>query len=79
MKLEKVIEHLKPNTTISRKEYGEIVRKMVPNISERTIYWQLARLQEMGAVQKVGQNAFYVKGDQSEKREYTYDYSNEMK
>lgn len=79
MKLEKIIEQLKPNTTISRKEYDEIVRKMVPNISERTIYWQLARLQEMGVVQKVSQNSFHVKGNQSEKREYFYDYSKEMK
>lgn len=78
MKMEQLIDMLKPGTTISRKEYEDIVRKVKPNIGERTIFWQLAKLQEMGVLKKVGQNLFYVVGNDIKKVDYFYGYSEQM-
>lgn len=78
MKIEEVIKKLKSHSIISRKEYEDIVRQINPNLSERTIFWQLAKLQDMGILQKIGQNSFYVINNENSKREYFYEYSKEM-
>ena len=63
MKTEEVIEKLKTDSIISRKEYEDIVRQINPNLSDRTIFWQLAKLQDMGVLQKIGQNSFHVRNN----------------
>ena len=78
MKIEEVIEKLKPDSIISRKEYEDIVRQINPKLSDRTIFWQLAKLQDMGVLQKIGQNSFHVRNNENSKREYFYGYSKEM-
>ena len=78
MKVEEVIEKLKTDSIISRKEYEDIVRQINPKLSDRTIFWQLAKLQEMGVLQKIGQNSFHVRNNENSKREYFYGYSKEM-
>lgn len=78
MKIEKIIQNLKPNIIISRKEYEDLARQINPEYSERTIYWQLAKLQDMGILQKIGQNLFFVVGTGNKKSEYSYKYSKKM-
>lgn len=79
MKIENVIDKLIPGSVISRKEYEEIVRQINPKISDRTIFWQLAKLQEADILHKIGQNVFYVRDNDINKRDYVYGYSKEMK
>ena len=78
MKIEEIIEKLKMDSIISRKEYEDIVRRINPMISDRTIFWQLAKLQDMGVLQKIGQNSFHVRNKETLKKEYFYGYSKEM-
>ena len=78
MKVEEVIEKLKTDSIISRKEYEDIVRQINPKLSDRTIFWQLAKVQDMGVLQKIGQNSFHVRNNKNSKREYVYGYSKEM-
>ena len=78
MKLEEVIEKLKPDSIISRKEYEVIARQINPKLSDRTIFWQLAKLQDMCVLQKIGQNSFHVINNENIKKEYFYGYSKEM-
>lgn len=78
MKLDTIIQNLKVNTIITRKEYEKMVNKISQKYSERTIYWQLSKLQEMGVLQKIGQNTFLVVGGENKKREYSYGYSERM-
>ena len=79
MKIEDVIEKLKPDSIISRKEYEDIARQINPKLSDRTIFWQLAKLQDMGVLQKIGQNSFHVRDNENSKSEYFYGYSKEMR
>lgn len=78
MKLENIIQNLEVNTIITRKEYEDMISRINPKYSERTIYWQLSKLQDMGVLQKVGQNTFLVVGNANKRREYSYGYSKEM-
>lgn len=78
MKIDKIIQNLKPNTIVSRKEYEDILGKLNQKCSERAIYWQMARLQDMGVLQKIGQNSFLVVDTAKKKSEYSYTYSQEM-
>ena len=78
MKLEEIIEKLKMDSIISRKEYENIVRQINPMISDRTIFWQLAKMQDMGVLQKIGQNSYHVRNNENSKKEYFYGYSKEM-
>lgn len=79
MKIENVINKLIPGSVISRREYEEIVRQINPKISDRTIFWQLAKLQEADIIHKIGQNVFYVRDNDINKRDYVYGYSKKMK
>ena len=72
MKLEEIIEKLKMDSIISRKEYEDIVRQINPMISDRTIFWQLAKLQDMGVLQKIGQNSFHGRNNKNgHKKKYS--------
>ena len=79
MKIENVIDKLIPGSVISRREYEEIIRQINPKISDRTIFWQLAKLQEADILHKIGQNVFYVRDNDINKRVYVYGYSKKMK
>lgn len=78
MKIENIISKLTPNTIMSKKEYEDMIHSFNPECSERTIYWQLAKLQEMGIMQKLGQNLFLVLDADKKKSEYSYSYSEKM-
>lgn len=60
MKIDKIIQNLKQDTIISKKEYEDILSRLNQKYSERTIYWKMAKFQDMGALQKIGQNSFIV-------------------
>ena len=78
MKLETIIQNLEVNSIITRKEYEEMVSRINSRYSERTIYWQLSKLQDMGVLKKIGQNTFLVMGSEKKKSTYSYGYSKEM-
>lgn len=78
MNPEKIIQNFKPNTIISKSEYAHAVHQINPKYSERTIYWQLAKLQDRGVLKKVGRNSFLVVDAVKKKSEYIYAYSMEL-
>lgn len=78
MKLDMIVQVLKPNTIITKSEFEVLVLEFEPKCSERAIYWKLKRLCDLGILLKRTQNIFYVVGEEKEKRKYNYYHSDRV-
>jgi len=79
MKVDDIIEQLKPAALISKKDFEILVHKIEPHYSERSVYLLLNKLKNMGILKKVGRNNYLVLSDVEFKTEYSYEHSDIMK
>ncbi len=78
MKIETVVDYLKPNMRITKSEYERIVYQFSPECSQNAIYWQLRKLQERGIIKKTGRGIYTVCDSDRKKWEYGYEHSELM-
>lgn len=78
MKLDMIVQVLKPDTVITKSEFEALVLELEPKCSERAIYWKLKRLCELGIILKRTQNTFSVVGEEKMKIRYCYNHSDRV-
>lgn len=78
MKIETIVDYLKPNMQITKSEYESIVYQLSPGCSQEAIYWQLRKLQERGIIKRTGRGIYTVCDNDREKWEYAYEHSELM-
>lgn len=72
-----IVQVLKPNTIITKAEFETLVLEFEPKCSERSIYWKLRRLCDLGILLKRTQNTFSVVGEKK-KTKYFYKHSDRV-
>ena len=60
MKIEEIVDVLKPDTQITKREYEKMVYQFSPEYSQDAIYWQLRKLQQRGIIKKTGRGIYTV-------------------
>ena len=78
LNVEAIIEQIEPFTLISKRDFEVLGHSIVPQYSDRSIYWLLSKLINMGKLQSVGRNSYLVLNDISPKPEYSYSHSTIM-
>lgn len=75
MKIEEIVDVLKPDTQITKREYEKMVYQFSPEYSQDAIYWQLRKLQQRGIIKKTGRGIYTVCNNKRKKWEYAYEHS----
>lgn len=75
MRIQSIKELLIPGTMLSKNEFSEIVRRIRPDYSERSVYWLLNQMQEMNLIQRLGRDRLLVLAEEESKPEYSGSYS----
>ena len=78
LNVEAIIERLEPSTLISKRDFEALVHSIEPQYSERSIYWLLSKLKNMGKLQSIGRNSFFLPNKINPKPEYSYPHSSIM-
>lgn len=78
MRLDMIVHVLKPNSILTKAEFKDIVLEFEPTCSERSIYWKMNKLCEMGILKKLAHNTFSVAEGDEDKAAYFYPHSDLM-
>ena len=78
MKAEDFSKQLEPYKLMLKKDIELLIRKLEPKYSERSVYWLLHKLEEIGKLQNIGKNSYYVLGEKSPKPDYNFSHSDIM-
>ena len=78
LKIEAILEQLDPSTLMSKGDFEILVHSIEPQYSERSIFWLLSKLKNMGILRCMGKNVYNVSDEMNGKHEYCYSHSDIM-